>query len=83
MLAQGDLEGYTVKVHALKSSARIIGAPGLSDMALKLEEGGHRKLSCHKPCVKNRRIRDEGRVLKGEDKGDREHPGGDSADHPL
>ncbi len=43
MLAEGDLEGYTVKVHALKSSARIIGASGLSDMALKLEEAGKRK----------------------------------------
>ena len=35
-----DIENYTIKVHALKSSARIIGALGLSKMALSLEEAG-------------------------------------------
>ncbi|MBR1628879.1 MAG: DegV family EDD domain-containing protein, partial [Lachnospiraceae bacterium] len=37
---QSDIENYTIKVHALKSSARIIGASELSDMALSLEEAG-------------------------------------------
>ena len=35
-----DWEGYTVKVHALKSSAKIIGAAGLGEQAQKLENAG-------------------------------------------
>ena len=35
-----DIENYTVKVHALKSAARIIGAERLSDLSMKLEEAG-------------------------------------------
>ena len=35
-----DWENYTVKVHALKSSAAIIGAQELSDRAKKLEAAG-------------------------------------------
>ncbi len=35
-----DLKFYTVKVHALKSSARIIGAMELSNQAKKLEDAG-------------------------------------------
>ena len=35
-----DISGYTVKVHALKSSARIIGALELSLLAEKLENAG-------------------------------------------
>ena len=35
-----DIENYTIKVHALKSSARIIGAAQLSDMAKDLEMAG-------------------------------------------
>jgi CheY-like chemotaxis protein len=38
-----DLEDYTIKVHALKSSARIIGAEELSDLARRLEEAGNSK----------------------------------------
>ena len=38
-----DIELYTVKVHALKSSARIIGAKALSQLAEKLEEAGNNK----------------------------------------
>ncbi len=34
---------YTIKVHALKSSARIIGAFGLSELAEKLEDAGNRQ----------------------------------------
>ena len=36
----GDIETYTIKVHALKSSARIIGASVLSEMASELERLG-------------------------------------------
>ncbi len=35
-----EYENYTVKVHALKSSARIIGASALSELAKSLEEAG-------------------------------------------
>ena len=37
---EGDIENYTIKVHALKSSARIIGAEKLSRFAEKLENAG-------------------------------------------
>ena len=36
-----DLNNYTIKVHALKSSARIIGAMDLSEKARLLEEAGN------------------------------------------
>ena len=39
---KGDIENYTVKVHALKSSARIIGAGSIFELALSLEEAGNR-----------------------------------------
>ena len=35
-----DIKFYTVKVHALKSSARIVGASALSDLAKQLEDAG-------------------------------------------
>ncbi|MBR5360662.1 MAG: DegV family EDD domain-containing protein, partial [Lachnospiraceae bacterium] len=35
-----DLENYTIRIHALKSSARIIGANDLADRAQKLEDAG-------------------------------------------
>ena len=35
-----DIENYTIQVHALKSSARLIGAYGLSEKALALEMAG-------------------------------------------
>ena len=38
--AEGDIANYTVEVHALKSSARIIGAGALSEMAKELEAAG-------------------------------------------
>lgn len=38
--ADRDTEFYTIKVHALKSSARIIGASELSGLAERLEEAG-------------------------------------------
>ena len=37
----GDIRLYTIKVHALKSSARIIGAHELSSLAEKLENAGN------------------------------------------
>ena len=39
---EGDIKLYTVKVHALKSSARIIGADELSKLAESLEDAGNR-----------------------------------------
>ena len=36
----GDIDGYTIRVHALKSSARIIGATELSELARALEAAG-------------------------------------------
>jgi len=35
-----DIENYTIQVHALKSSARLIGAKYLAEMALDLEMAG-------------------------------------------
>ncbi len=40
LLAQGDIREYTVAVHALKSSARLIGALHLSELAAALEAMG-------------------------------------------
>ncbi|MCR4999902.1 MAG: response regulator [Lachnospiraceae bacterium] len=36
-----DIKNYTIKVHAMKSSARIIGATELSELARKLEDAGN------------------------------------------
>ena len=36
-----DYKNYTIKVHALKSSARLIGAEGLSQEAMHLEDCGN------------------------------------------
>ncbi len=36
----GDIEFYTIKVHALKSTTRMFGDMTLSNLALKLEEAG-------------------------------------------
>ncbi|MBR1418470.1 MAG: amino acid permease, partial [Synergistaceae bacterium] len=36
-----DYKNYTIKVHALKSSARLIGADGLSALAMHLEDCGN------------------------------------------
>ncbi len=38
--AEKQTEDYTIKVHALKSSARIIGAAELSTLAARLEKAG-------------------------------------------
>ena len=39
--AEGDIKNYTIKVHALKSSARLIGASELSSQAMYLEDCGN------------------------------------------
>ena len=38
--SSGDWENYTIKIHALKSSARLVGAIELGDMAEALEMAG-------------------------------------------
>ncbi len=38
--AEEDWEQYTIKVHALKSSANVIGAMALGELALTLEDAG-------------------------------------------
>ncbi len=38
--AQNDIKDYTIKVHALKSSARLIGAMQLGEDAQRLEDAG-------------------------------------------
>ena len=38
---ENDIKLFTIKVHALKSSARIVGALGLSSLAEKLEKAGN------------------------------------------
>lgn len=40
-LSEQDIKDYTVHVHALKSSSRLIGALELSEMALELEKAGN------------------------------------------
>ncbi len=40
LFMERDIRNYTVKVHALKSSAKIIGASGLGDKAQMLEDAG-------------------------------------------
>jgi CheY-like chemotaxis protein len=39
---KGDIKNYTIKVHALKSSARIIGATDFGEEAQMLEDAGKR-----------------------------------------
>ncbi len=38
--AAGDIKNATIKIHALKSSARIIGAADIGELAQKLEDAG-------------------------------------------
>jgi len=42
LFSDEDMKNYTIKVHALKSSSRIIGAKELADLAEKLEEAGNK-----------------------------------------
>ena len=63
----GNLDDYTIRVHALKSSARIIGAMQLSDKAGLLEQAGKSKdreyISAHNGEVIEE-FRNLGSVLK-------------------
>ncbi len=43
LYSEGNIKDYTIRVHALKSSARIIGAGGLSSLAEKLEDAGKKE----------------------------------------
>ena len=38
--AEENIKDYTIKVHALKSSARLIGAAGFGEEAQQLEKAG-------------------------------------------
>ena len=40
---EGDLKDYTIKVHALKSSAKLIGAAAFAEWAQELENAGKRE----------------------------------------
>ena len=40
LYATGNIENYTIKVHALKSSARLVGATAFGEEAQKLENAG-------------------------------------------
>lgn len=42
LLATGDVEGYTIKIHALKSNSKMIGAGGLAASFEALELAGKR-----------------------------------------
>ena len=39
----GNIRLFTIKIHALKSSARIIGAENMASMAAKMEEAGNKE----------------------------------------
>lgn len=43
MLKEGDISGYTMEVHALKSNARILGSKELSEKAKELEDHGFKE----------------------------------------
>ncbi|MBQ7678775.1 MAG: Hpt domain-containing protein [Butyrivibrio sp.] len=51
LLAAGDIEGYGIKVHALKSNARMIGAGALADafeaLELAAREGNRAYVEAH------------------------------------
>nr|MBQ6740611.1 response regulator [Synergistaceae bacterium] len=51
-LKQKDYKNYTIKVHALKSSARLIGAINLSEAAKHLEELGNSLNQEDIKCIK-------------------------------
>ena len=41
LLKDNDIRNYTIEVHALKSTARMIGATELSELAFKMEQAGN------------------------------------------
>jgi len=40
---EGDVGRFTIEIHALKSSAKVLGATALSEKALELERLGHKR----------------------------------------
>ena len=56
---EGDLKNYTVLVHALKSSSRLIGAMELSGLARELEDAGNRAMEEEKEDAGNRAMEEE------------------------
>ncbi len=71
-----DIKLYTVKVHALKTSARIIGAAGLSSLCERLERAGNQEdrdfISENTPKMleEYRSYKDRLKKLKAEDNED-------------
>ncbi len=66
-LSEGDLENYTIQVHALKSVSKTIGAMELSELAKELEDSGRTKnmqVICEKTPVLLRQYRELGENLK-------------------
>ncbi len=60
-----DWENYTIKVHALRSSAKLIGASSLAGQAEILEKAGHN--SDTEVIFQNtERLLNDYRALKGE-----------------
>ena len=41
LLRDGDIRNYTIEVHALKSTARMIGATEMSELAFEMEQAGN------------------------------------------
>lgn len=41
LLRDNDIRNYTIEVHALKSTSRMIGATEMSELALKMEQAGN------------------------------------------
>ena len=76
-LGSNDIENYTIKVHALKSSARIIGAANLSKLAEMLENAGKEKntdLISMETGALLKRYRNLGNKLSRLDPGDEDLP---------
>ncbi|MCR5650083.1 MAG: response regulator [Lachnospiraceae bacterium] len=78
-LKQENIRLYTVKVHSLKTSARIIGAGSLSALAEKLEEAGNKnnvsfiRENAARLLEDYRSFRDRlGRIIKKEDEAEKE-----------
>ena len=79
----GDFKNYTIKVHALKSSARIIGAKDLGEEAYELEKAGKAGdtdyiRQNHEPFMEHyRQIREELAKLYGKKEEDMKKPEAD------
>ncbi|HAG69073.1 MAG TPA: hypothetical protein DCL38_03780, partial [Lachnospiraceae bacterium] len=47
LLSEDDIKNYTIKVHALKSSSKLIGAGELALFSAEMEEAGHKNDAGH------------------------------------